>query len=605
MIIRVTGSRSGLSKYLRDGKKQGCDLSRDERDQVIPLIGNLKAFEKAEKFTMKHKKWKENYEHITVGFSANDMQKLDSLADSERYEKLQEIVNQVVNHRTSGYSKEHEIIAYAELHNPKTKIENGQERFAHIHIGLSRLNKLDETQIRTPFFSDNGLFIERTFSDYMCEMHELDNPRKVSNREENRKKPFSLPISSTRKDVVNLLSHIETAEELQAELKSNNHNYRIVKGASYDYVKLRMEKSQINIRGRGFERFEIPKSGAEKTNKSRVDNQQERLAVLDNFYQYRKAEIQKRRSKKNLKLISEAEHPKRSKHNGLALFDANLNDKYNKKISVNGAFVYTNDNALTVRNIPDNMSVNEQARIAVTIAQKNNWRPGELKIIGNDDFQVSAFNELQNWRSSTRRKEQKTTISKPTKIGRSESVLDHLIQKSIDTVRLKSRELMDHLKSVPAQAVIDYAAKWFEVDGSRLSVVDNKIKFDGDRKKPQTNIDFLTKRVNLSLDETVDILDTLSNDPNNVREMAKIQREKHNSMIDNLIAKNPNMVTTLQNRSENGEALSKPHIEILRRFDEIHKFSEPEPLEESAEEVDEDIKDDIDDEQQQYRGNTM
>ena len=56
MIVRVRRAKSGLSQYLRDGKKVGSIYSRDDKDIVIPILGNLDQFEKAEKYCVQNKK---------------------------------------------------------------------------------------------------------------------------------------------------------------------------------------------------------------------------------------------------------------------------------------------------------------------------------------------------------------------------------------------------------------------------------------------------------------------------------------------------------------------------------------------------------------------
>ena len=115
MIVRVRRAKSGLSKYLRDGKKAGSIYGRDEKDIVTPIWGNLDDFERAENYCIINKNWAENYLHITFGFSDNDYQKIESLPSKDDQNALkQELVQDYIKHHFSGYDIDNEIIYYAD-----------------------------------------------------------------------------------------------------------------------------------------------------------------------------------------------------------------------------------------------------------------------------------------------------------------------------------------------------------------------------------------------------------------------------------------------------------------------------------------------------------
>ena len=53
MIVRVRRNKTGgLSKYLRDGVKKDSNYSRNEKDIVTPIWGNLDEFEKIEDYIL-------------------------------------------------------------------------------------------------------------------------------------------------------------------------------------------------------------------------------------------------------------------------------------------------------------------------------------------------------------------------------------------------------------------------------------------------------------------------------------------------------------------------------------------------------------------------
>ncbi len=156
MISRITMRKSGLADYLKDGHRQDSIYNRQEKDNVISLYGNLEHLKQAEIYTNKYKEWKNNYEHIVISFSKEDMKRLDTLNDSDRLEALNDIALQMIKHRTSGYDLENEVIAYAEVHQPKIKHEFGKdrleqslnfykdsiqkERYANIYKAISKLD---------------------------------------------------------------------------------------------------------------------------------------------------------------------------------------------------------------------------------------------------------------------------------------------------------------------------------------------------------------------------------------------------------------------------------------------------------------------------------
>ena len=103
MISRVKGRKKGLAFYLEKGVKKESNYSRTEKDNVLPLFGNLKDLSNAEIYTNKYKEWNYNYEHMVISFNKEDMEKLYQLSKDEFDKTLKEIVEIYIKHRTVGY----------------------------------------------------------------------------------------------------------------------------------------------------------------------------------------------------------------------------------------------------------------------------------------------------------------------------------------------------------------------------------------------------------------------------------------------------------------------------------------------------------------------
>ena len=120
MIARTTRGHHGIADYLLTGKRSDSKLTREQKDRVIPLYGNLEVFKATEKYLTNYKNYKDNYSHTTLSFSQKDMEKLNEIEDEQKRDELfKELVLLYLKHHTSGYDLEQEVIAYAEAHIPK------------------------------------------------------------------------------------------------------------------------------------------------------------------------------------------------------------------------------------------------------------------------------------------------------------------------------------------------------------------------------------------------------------------------------------------------------------------------------------------------------
>ena len=224
MISRITMKSGGLADYLESGKRKDSQYSRIEKDNVISLYGDIETFRNTEKYCQENKNWKNNYEHLVISFSKEDMEILNKLPPDEYKRVLNEIAMDYIKHRTSGYDVNNEVIAIAEAHEPKVKVnEKGDERLLHIHIGISYLNPMNNTKLRTAFY--NNSYISDVMDKYIAKKNGLTYIEKF---DENRQKPTPIQKKldesktlSFRKQLIKDLQYCSSKKEFEEYCKKN------------------------------------------------------------------------------------------------------------------------------------------------------------------------------------------------------------------------------------------------------------------------------------------------------------------------------------------------------------------------------------------------
>lgn len=239
MVVRVRRAKSGLSQYLKNGKKADSIYTRDEKDIVTPIYGNLDDFERAENYCVQNKNWAENYLHITFGFSDNDYQKIESLPSKEEQNVLmQELIKDYLSHHFSAFDINNEIISYSELHKPKQiRDEHGNKRYPHIHLGVSFLNPLSDTKLRN-LFATNSFY-----DDVMVRKSNFKFGFEQTKRREFRIKNFDSQVGRDRKEWIELLDDLNDRQELIYFLENQMNfkegiDYRVVDTKNNNYIKL-------------------------------------------------------------------------------------------------------------------------------------------------------------------------------------------------------------------------------------------------------------------------------------------------------------------------------------------------------------------------------
>jgi len=293
MLIRITRGSFGISNYLRNGKRSDSKYTRAEKDSTMPLYGNLNTFEKTEKY-LKTKNYKDNYLHITIGFSEEDIQSLNKLGGDKKYKKMQEIAQDCIKHHTKGYDLDNEVIAYSEAHIPKILEEHGKKRLDHIHIAIALYNPISDTKLRPNFAK--ALYIDDTFQSYMNEKYRLTQPKRRPRPY--RKKEYSSKVTKDREYYLEKFKpavFMAYIGDLIEKLDEENIKYKIVETAKNKYVKIITEGNakNINIRGKGFEHLE----GKRRKDAFEPNEDIKSLkSILDSYYEKRITEVEQRRS---------------------------------------------------------------------------------------------------------------------------------------------------------------------------------------------------------------------------------------------------------------------------------------------------------------------
>ncbi|WP_148787334.1 aminotransferase [Campylobacter concisus] len=116
MIVKISKEEKGIADYLKTGKKRDSKLTRDEKDDRLPLAGNLDLIEMSEKHQSKKKNKKHNYYHISLSFTSEEWNRL--YESGNIYEFIMDFLKLTFpNHDID------ELLFYAEAHLPIIKEE--------------------------------------------------------------------------------------------------------------------------------------------------------------------------------------------------------------------------------------------------------------------------------------------------------------------------------------------------------------------------------------------------------------------------------------------------------------------------------------------------
>ena len=116
MIVKISKGEKGIADYLKTGKKRDSKLTRDEKDDRLPLAGNLDLIEMSEKHQRKKKNKKYNYYHISLSFTSEEWSRLYESGNIDEF--IMDFLKLTFpNHDID------ELLFYAEAHLPIIKEE--------------------------------------------------------------------------------------------------------------------------------------------------------------------------------------------------------------------------------------------------------------------------------------------------------------------------------------------------------------------------------------------------------------------------------------------------------------------------------------------------
>ena len=543
MISRVTMRKVGLSEYLEGGKRADSNLLRDDKDKVMPLYGSLTTFKKVELYCNQYKTWQSNYEHITISFSSEDANVLDALSDEAYSNTLKDITLDMIKHRTSGYDLDNEVIAYAELHDPKVKYEKSQrtgelqKRYKHIHIALSYLNPLSDTKLQTTFY--NNSYISDTIDKYIAKKHGLGFA--IAKEPNDVDVDRGTIMSLNRQELKNATKGFLREEELFNFFDTNNIKYGFTNKNSktkQSNVYVYNEKGgKIHLRGRDFPNIEIMmnpnysddiKSGYIKELKGK--SLQELGDILEKYYKENRIPlIDKRRSKETKDILNDIykqnNNPNSNdKINQFSSFQEKIFYKHYKQLlssDLKGYYIDTHNEEkiifthkakeIEVHDLGDKIKTNsnhknleEKVGLMLDIAMAKNWEMDELEVTGSDVFKKEVFKQMVERIEKEKQKEKTKKPYSLMNIERAKTPTQYLSKENQDKKEEKNAALQELKQMLNAQSVLAYAVKTYRLDISQYEVTtDNKINNLTNRAKPKNVIDFLQKELNLSSKEAI------------------------------------------------------------------------------------------------------
>ena len=113
MIAQLTRGEKGIAEYLQTGYTKHSVYSRDEKDQRVPIMGNLQAIKDSQDAQLANPKTKQkfNYYHASLSFTREEWEKI------EKDGNIQEIIDEYLKLNFPNHSRD-EMILYAEAHIP-------------------------------------------------------------------------------------------------------------------------------------------------------------------------------------------------------------------------------------------------------------------------------------------------------------------------------------------------------------------------------------------------------------------------------------------------------------------------------------------------------
>ena len=229
MIVKISKGEKGVADYLKTGKKRDSKLTRDEKDDRLPLAGNLDLIEMSERHQSKKKNKKYNYYHISLSFTSEEWNKLYESGN------IDDLIMDFLKLTFPNHDID-ELLFYAEAHLPIIKEEpyiprpegalenrvlnkkhkNGEplKREPHIHIIVSFENMKFTHSVKTggaiytkgaskqqakAIMAKSAEKFKRVVNDILSNKYGLNNIEPLSMDEDQLKKQYESFKSAAQK----------------------------------------------------------------------------------------------------------------------------------------------------------------------------------------------------------------------------------------------------------------------------------------------------------------------------------------------------------------------------------------------------------------------
>lgn len=547
MIARISRAKSGLSDYLEKGHRKDSEYTREQKDNVIPIYGNLETFRQTEQYLNKEKNYKDNYLHITISYSKEDMQKMANMSDDEVMLMKRDIIETYIKHHTSGYDTETEVIAYAETHKPKIKNEHGKERLEHEHIAIALYNPLNDTKLQTTFH--NNSFIDDTLQAYVNKKYGLSHPRSEEHTREERQ--YISENGLLKKEWTERLKHLNNSDELIHTLNNKygfkkDIDYKIAGSKNFKYIKLinkgKNKNGLCDINLNNKELAHLVVLNNKEFIPSRDKGIKELEKILSSYYEKRIEQIDKRRSISTKEAMQDI-YKEQTKDNEHSLQSASYQQKifykhYGHLIDndLKGYFIDTKEADNTkfinktkniniedkgdkiISHTNDKENLQERVRLMLNVAEAKKWNINNLEINGSKDFKEEAEKQIaERIRLQEQLQKKNKTLSYTEAVAVKQEI-DKRPTTATQTYKREAEQKQEQTKAdndisltmlkqnLSAQRVLDYAIEKYKLNPSDYQVTeDNKINNLNNKQKPKNVIDFLQKELNIKTSEAIDI----------------------------------------------------------------------------------------------------
>ena len=556
MLIRISQSSECIEHYFETGEKQGRKATRNKLDQRVHLCGDIQSFSVTAAYSRKNKAWKNHYWHVTASFAMEN----NDLDD----ETLRAINDEMMAYYFAGYDL-YSVSHAAEAHRPKVQSVFNEttgkydQRLLHLHNAIAKFDQTTGNQIRMTPFSQEA---DRAFQSYLCQKYGLVDPvdriREIPQSKKAIISRFKADIGLSKQtkvaelrklfsELVNDAESLEQAEKMLMETGFvDSVTFKSQKsGNKYFQVKTTLGTRNINLRGKGFERFEkfyyssdeIEKRAAagkySETQKKRSPD--ENRVIFEAHKNWWLGELKKRepRSKKTLinheqsrkKFESYYEKYTREQRRYFVIYRNNIREesirgyrifeRANERHLVNsdlGVKIYDRLKNITLE-IPNDPEKRKKAvALALSIAQDKGWNLKAMSVTGSIEFRAEVKRQIDQIMTERRSEKDSKPAAKPSVTAAPKAPKEtpktplNAVGQSLHDAKEKQTERLskDQIEAIKtrldAQSVIDYAAQKYGLLSEHFSVAgDNKIDDSRTKAKPKTVIDFFSKTCNLPI----------------------------------------------------------------------------------------------------------